>query len=315
MNTRITELFDIELPIILGGMVWASTPPLVAAVSNAGGLGLLAGGSVWPEDLAAQIGSIREMTDRPFGINVPCLNPMAPDLIEIALREGVRIFFTSAGSPARFTPALKEAGCKVVHVVPGARFAKKAEAAGVDAVVAEGAEGGGHIAHDEVATMVLVPKVLRSVDIPVIAAGGIGTGEQVAAAFALGAEGVQIGTRFIATTECTVHEKYKQAIIEATETGTQVTGRGIEPLRALKSPLGDQILRMQSEGKSVDEIKEFIGPQRSYRAGIEGDMEQGTAQAGQVVGLIDDIQPATKVIDGLMSDARKAVERMTQLFR
>lgn len=315
MKTRVTELFGIDLPIVGGGMVWMSTAPLVAAVSNAGGIGLLAGGSCFAEDLARQIDRTRDLTDKPFGVNIPVIWPPSQELVDVVLDKGVKVVFTSAGSPKRFTPALKQAGVTVVHVVPNTLLALKCQEAGVDAVVAEGSEGGGHIAFDEVSTMVLVPSVRKAVDVPVIAAGGIGTGAQMAAAMALGAEGVQIGTRFIATTECEGHINFKQAICDAMDTGTVVTGRKIAPVRNLRNELTDAIVRMEEEGKSREEIIEFIGLGRSHSASLEGDVVWGTVQAGQVAGIINQIKPVQAVFDEMMAEAKKAIdERLRPLF-
>lgn len=314
MKTRITELFGIELPIICGGMVWMSTARLVAAVGNAGGLGLISGGSNSADSLADEIDRTRELSDKPFGVNVPLIWPPAAELMDVIIDKGVKIVFTSAGSPKKFTPKLKEAGVMVAHVVPNAMLAKKCQAAGVDAIVAEGSEGGGHVAFDEVSTMVLVPAAKKVVDVPLIAAGGIGTGAQMAAAFALGAEAVQIGTRFIATEECEGHINFKNAILNASETGTVVTGRTLAPVRNIRNKLTDQIGMMESEGKSKEEILEFIGVGRSQSASVEGDIEWGTVQAGQISGLIDQILPVQTFIDNLMAEAKKASEDLATLF-
>ena len=313
MKTRVTELFGIEVPIICGGMVWISSPKLVAAVGNAGGLGLLAGGSSSPDSLAEQIDRTRRMTDKPFGVNIPLMWPPAPDLVDVVLDKGVKVVFTSAGSPKRFTPKLKEGGVTVAHVVPNAILAGKCQAAGVDAVVAEGSEGGGHIAFDEVSSMVLIPQTRRTIDLPLIAAGGIGTGAQMAAAFALGAEGVQIGTRFIATEQCEGHPNFKQAILEASETGTMVTGRKIEPVRSIRNKLTETIERMEFEGKSKEEILNFVGFGRSRDAGVDGDVEWGTVQAGQICGLIHEILPVETVIQNLIAEMMEAKDRLNTL--
>ena len=314
MKTRITELFGIELPIICGGMVWMTTARLVAAVGNAGGLGLISGGSNSAGSLADEIDRTRELSDKPFGVNVPLIWPPAAELMDIIIDKGVKIVFTSAGSPKKFIPKLKEAGVMVAHVVPNAMLAKKCQAAGVDAIVAEGSEGGGHVAFDEVSTMVLVPAAKKVVDIPLIAAGGIGTGAQMAAAFALGAEAVQIGTRFIATDECEGHINFKNAILNASETGTVVTGRTLAPVRNIRNKLTDQIGMMESEGISKGEILEFIGFGRSQSASVEGDIEWGTVQAGQISGLIDQILPVQTFMENLMMEAKKASEDLAILF-
>jgi len=314
MKTRVTELFGIEKPIVCGGMVWMSTAPLIAAVGEAGGIGLLAGGSFTPEGLAAEIDRVRQMTDKPFGVNVPLIYPIASELIDVILERGVKVVFTSAGSPKRFTPGLKEAGVSVVHVVPSSGLAKKCEDAGVDAVVAEGSESGGHLAFDEVGTLVLVPLVKKAVSIPVIAAGGIGTGAQAAAALVLGAEAVQIGTRFIASVECEGHENFKKAILAARETDTVVTGRAIAPVRNLKNDLSAAILKMEEEGATKEQILDFIGSGRSHKSSRDGDVAWGTVQCGQVVGLIQDILPARGIIDLIMKEAEEAVGRVHAAF-
>lgn len=314
MKTRVTKLFDIDLPIIGGGMVWMSTAALAAAVSNAGGIGLIAAGSNTPDSLALEIDRIRELTDKPFGINVPLLYPFVGDMMDVIIDKGVKVVFTSAGSPKKFTPMLKKAGVTVVHVVPSALLAGKCEAAGVDAVVAEGSEGGGHLAFDEVSTFVLVPMVKKTVSIPVIAAGGIGVGAQIAAAFALGAEGVQIGTRFIATKECEGHINFKNAIINAGETGTTVTGKNISPIRGIKNKLTDAILEMERRGKTKEEILEFIGVGRARSASQDGDVDWGTVQCGQVAGLIDDLPTVKNLVDKMMSEAKETVELLEKSF-
>lgn len=291
-----------------------TTAKLVAAVSNAGGLGLISGGNNSPESLVKEIDRTREMTDKPFGVNVPLIWPPAPDLLDVIIEKGVKIVFTSAGSPKKFTPKLREAGITVTHVVPNAALAKKCQAAGVDAIVVEGSEGGGHVAFDEVSTMVLVPAARKVVDIPLIAAGGIGTGAQMAAAFALGAEAVQIGTRFIATEECEGHINFKKAILNASETGTVITGRNLSPVRNIRNKLTDRIFQMEKDGKSTGEILDFIGFGRSERASVEGDAEWGTVQAGQVSGLIDQIIPVQAFLDELINEAKKVTESLASTF-
>ena len=313
-NNRVTDLFDIKLPFIGGGMVWMSTAPLVAAVSNAGGLGLLAGGSNSAESLANQIARTRDLTDKPFGVNIPLLWPMAADLVDVIIDMKVPVVFTSAGSPKKFTPKLKAAGVKVVHVVPSSILAAKCEAAGVDAIVAEGAEGGGHVAFDMVNTMILTPMVCAAVSIPVIAAGGIATGRQAAAAFCLGAEGVQVGTRLIATEECEGHINFKQAILDATETGTVVTGRNVEPVRNIRNKLTDALLKPENEGASNEKIIEFVGPGRAQNASIDGDVEWGTVQAGEVVGMINEILPVKTVMESIMGDAERIIKELAARF-
>jgi len=310
-KTRITELFSIEYPIIQAGMVWVSTAPLAAAVSKAGGLGLIAGGSCSPNTLTGQINKLRAATENPFGVNIPLLYSQADELIDVCIDLKVPVVFTSAGNPRKYTSKLRNAGIKVVHVVPSARLAKKAVEAGCDAVVAEGAEGGGHLAFDEVASIVLTPAVVEAVDAPVISAGGISDGRSMAAALCLGAEGVQVGTRFIASAECEAHENYKRLILNSEETSTTVTCRKIGPIRQIKNPLSNQIYAMEAEGRSNEEILEFLGPGRSYLAGVEGNLEQGTFQAGQVVGLIHEIKPAGDIVREMAAQAASILSKLS----
>jgi enoyl-[acyl-carrier protein] reductase II len=315
MKTRITELFGIDLPILCGGMVWMSTAPLVAAVGNAGGLGLLCGGIYTAETLAAEIDRTRALTDKPFGVNVPLLWPPAAELMDVIIEKNVKVVFTSAGSPKKFTPMLKDAGIKVGHVVPNAFLAAKCQGAGVDVIIAEGSEGGGHVAFDEVSTMVLTPAVCDAVDIPVIAAGGIGTGRQIAAAFALGAEAVQIGTRFIATNECEGHTNFKQKILDAKETGTVVTGKKFSPVRNIRNTLSETVLQMEGEGKSANEIMNYIGMGRTETASVKGDVDNGNVQAGQISGMIDDIVPVQALVERLIQETKECIERLGGLFK
>ncbi len=314
MKTRVTELFGIDLPIIGGGMVWLSTAKLAAAVSEAGGIGLLAGGSNSGATLAEQIDRTRELTDKPFGVNIPIQWPPSAEIVDVVIEKDVKVVFTSAGSPKRFTSILKEAGITVVHVVPSSLLAKKCEDAGVDAVVAEGSEGGGHLAMDEVNTMVLVPLCREAISIPLIAAGGIGTGAQMTAAFALGAEAVQIGTRFIAAKECEGHENFKNAVVNAGENDTVVSGRSIGPLRNIKNQLTAEIQKMEMEGKSANEILNYVGFGRASKASLEGDVEWGTVQAGQVAGLIREILPVKTIIDRIMKEAKATATNLGTVF-
>lgn len=314
MKTRVTELFDIELPFIGAGMVWMSTATLAAAVTNCGGLGIIAAGSFIPDTLAEEIDRARTLTDGPIGVNVPMLYPAAGELVDVAIEKKVKTVFTSAGSPKKFTSQIKEAGIRAVHVVPNAMLAAKCQAAGVDAVVAEGSEGGGHIAFDEVSTMVLTPAVKKAVDIPVIAAGGIGTGKQMAAAFILGAEGVQVGTRLIATAQCEGHINFKNAIIESTETGTVVTGKYIAPVRGIRNKLTQAVNEMEAQCSSKNEILEFIGGGRSMKASVQGDVEWGTVQAGQISGLINDIPNVEDLVRQMFDEAREELKKVGELF-
>ena len=310
MKNRVCELFGIRYPIVLGGMVWWSKSKLCAAVTAAGGLGLLAGGSHTPAELAEAIDEVRRRTDGPFGVNIPLIYDTAEELMRIALDKGVRIFFISAGSPKKFTGRLKAAGAKVVHVVPSSALAKKCEAAGVDAVVAEGAEGGGHLAQDEVSSMVLWPAVADAVSIPVIAAGGVADARHLVAAFALGAEGVQIGTRFIATAEAEGAQGYIDRLLAMDETGTAVTNRFGAPVRGIRNKLTDAVKEMERAGKTPAEIEAFIGHGRSRAATLDGDVEWGSMQCGQVGGLIRDRPPAAELIQRFINGYGPLVDRL-----
>lgn len=310
---RVCRLLGIKVPIIGGGMVWWSDAALCAAIADTGALGLLAGGSHTPEEMAASIDEVRRRTDGVFGINIPLIYRHAQQLIETGLDKGVRIFFTSAGSPKTFTRLIQDRGGVVVHVVPSAKLASKCEAAGVDAVVAEGAEGGGHLAPEPVASMVLWPAVADAVRIPVIAAGGIADARHLAAAFALGAEGIQVGTRFIASAEATGAAAYVNRLLEIDETGTAVTCRFGSPIRSIRNRLTDAINEMEKVGKTNDEILQFIGPGRARNATLDGDVEWGTMQCGQVAGLIHDRPPVADLIRRFIEDYPQVLERLERM--
>jgi len=315
-RTEICDLFGIKYPILQGGMVWVSYHELCAAVSEAGELGILAAGSMMPDELREEIKLVKAKTKKPFGVNVPILMPHSGDLIDVVIEEKVNVVATSAGNPARFTQKLHEAGLKVIHVLPSATLAVKAAEAGVDAVVAEGIEAGGHDGFEEITTMALIPQVVEKLDIPVIAAGGIADSRGFVAAMALGAKGVQIGTRFAATHEAIAHSRFKDAILEANDTGTVITGRRIGPTRCIKNKLAGQILEAEQRGVSPKELLEFIGTGRSRRASMEGDVEEGTIYCGQIAGLIGDLKNArdvvAEIIEGagaLVKELREAVKR------
>lgn len=311
MSSRVSELFGVELPVIGAGMIHVSTASWAAAVSEAGGLGLIAGGSNRPDSLRDEIHKIRSLTSRPFGVNVPLLYKHAPDLLRVCVEEGVKIVFTSAGNPARTTPLLKAAGVTVAHVVPSGRLAKKSEEAGVDAVVAEGYEAGGHVSRDGMTTLVLVRAVRRAVRVPVIAAGGIADGAQIAAAFALGAEGVQLGTRLILTEECEAHDRFKQAIREAGEGGTMVTGMRVSPSRVVDNPVSRRVREMEDAGESEDAIREYIGRGRVRAAVVDGDVTEGSVSAGQSSALCDDVAPMRSLFARLMRETAEALDDTT----
>lgn len=302
MQNRITELFHIRYPIVQAGMVWASGWRLASAVSNAGGLGLIGSGSMYPEVLREHIRKCRQATSHPFGVNVPLLYQGIEKHLQVIAEEGVKIVFTSAGNPKTWTASLKEKGITVVHVVSSARFAKKSEEAGVDAVVAEGFEAGGHNGREETTTMVLVPAVCETVKIPVIAAGGIGSGRAMCAAFALGAEGVQIGSRFVATPEASSHELFKQAVVKAGEGDTLLTLKKLTPVRMLRNQFFQQVQEAESRCASEEELKALLGKGRAKKGMFEGHLEEGELEIGQVSALIHDIRPAAQIVEEIWKE-------------
>lgn len=301
-SNRITALFNINYPIIQAGMIWASGWRLASAVSNAGGLGMIGSGSMYPDVLREHIRKCKAATDRPFAVNVPLLYPDIDKHIAIILEEEVKIVFTSAGNPKTWTGLLKEKGVKVVHVVSSSKFAQKAEAAGCDAVVAEGFEAGGHNGREETTTMVLVPAVVEAVKIPVLAAGGIGNGKQMLAAMVLGAEGVQVGSRFVASVEASSHENFKQAVIHAAEGDTQLTMKQLTPVRLIKNEFFKQVQEAEQRGATVEELQTLLGRARAKRGMFEGDMEAGELEIGQVSALLHEILPAGEIVEKLWKD-------------
>ena len=306
-NNRICTLLGIEHPVIQGGMIYNSGGKLAAAVSEAGGLGLIGAGSMQPDLLREQIHKARTLTDRPFGVNLPLLYSHARESMEMALQEGVRIFFTSAGSPRRAIGPLKEAGCTVVHVAATPGLAVKCQEAGCDAVVCEGFEAGGHNGRDEITTMVLVPECVAAVDIPVIAAGGIATGAQLAAAMVLGAEGVQMGSRFAATVESSGHENFKQAVVAAGPVDTHLVLKSHVPVRLLRNRFRDEIQALEARGAASAELTDHLGTGRARRGMLEGDLDEGELEIGQVSGLIDDIPPVAEVLVRLLAGYDEAI--------
>jgi len=315
MRNRITELFDIEYPIIQAGMIWASGWRLASAVSNAGGLGIIGAGSMYPDVLREHIQKCKQATDKPFGVNVPMLYPEIDKLIEIIVNQGVKIVFTSAGNPKTWTSYLKEKGIIVVHVVSSVAFALKAEAAGVDAVVAEGFEAGGHNGRDETTTLVLIPSVKEQIKIPLIAAGGIGTGKAMLAAMVLGADAVQIGSRFVASTEASSHALFKDKIVEAKEGDTELTLKELAPVRLLKNKFYDDVQRAYANGYTPEQLKELLGRARAKKGMFEGDMVEGELEIGQVSALIHEIMPAADIVSELLNDFKKAVSDTSGLSR
>lgn len=301
-NNSINQLFDIQCPIIQAGMVWASGWRLAAAVSNAGGLGLIGAGSMYPEVLREHIQKCKAATTKNFGVNIPLLYPEIEKHIQVVLEEKVPIVFTSAGNPATWTPRLKAAGVKVVHVVSSSKFAKKAEAAGCDAVVAEGFEAGGHNGREETTTMVLIPAVSKAVSIPVIAAGGIATGKQMLAAMVLGASGVQVGSRFVASAEASSHYNFKQAVVNASEGDTILSLKKLVPVRLLKNDFYKKVDAAEQQGALSEELAKLLGRGRAKLGMFEGNLQEGELEIGQVSALIGDIKPAAEILEEIYKE-------------
>ncbi len=308
-KTRLTELLGIEYPIVQGGMVWVSGWQLAAAVSNAGGLGLVGTGSMDWDQIRENLKSMRENTDRPWGINVPMMRPDFEDICKIGLEEGARIFSTSAGNPAKAAPLLKRDDTIIIHVVPSVKGAKKAQDSGFDAIVCEGYEAGGHNGMDETTTIALVPQVADAVDIPVIAAGGIADGRGVAAAMALGADGVQMGTRFVATVECPAHDNFKQKLIEAGDTASIITGRKLNMLRCLKNDFTIRMYEAERDGADKQKLFEIIGDEhnRAELGMLGGDIGEGVLEAGQSSGLVQGVPTVAELFKTLKEEYREAV--------
>ncbi|MFN7748044.1 MAG: NAD(P)H-dependent flavin oxidoreductase [Cyclobacteriaceae bacterium] len=307
---RVRNLLGIEIPIVQGGMVWCSGWRLASAVSNAGGLGLLGAGSMHPQTLAEHIRKCRAATTKPFGVNVPLLYPEMAAIMEILAEEGVKIVFTSAGNPATWTPRLKSKGMTVVHVVSSSRFAQKAEQAGVDAVVAEGFEAGGHNGREETTTLCLVPLVADAVRVPVIAAGGIASGRAILAMEALGASGVQIGSRFAVSQESSAHDNFKMRVIESREGDTHLTLKQLTPVRLLRNDFFQQVQEAEARGASKDELMQLLGRGRAKRGIFEGDLSEGELEIGQVAAAIRDVQPAAEILKNLWEEYREARQKI-----
>ena len=308
MSNKITTLFNIKYPIIQAGMIWCSGWELAAAVSNAGGLGIIGSGSMYPHILEQHILKCKDATDKPFGVNLPMLYPDIDKHIETIIKHKVPVVFTSAGNPKTWTSKLKEHGITVVHVVSSVKFAKKAEEAGVDAVVAEGFEAGGHNGRDETTTLCLIPKVAKEIKIPLIAAGGIGTGKAVLAALTLGADGVQIGTRFIASIESSAHENFKKVVVDANEGDTLLTLKELTPVRLVKNAFFEKIEIAQENGASKEEIEEILGRGRAKKGMFEGDLVEGELEIGQVSSLVTEILPAGKIVEEIIEEYKLALE-------
>lgn len=307
MTNRICSLFEIRYPIISGGMVWCSGWELASAVSNAGGLGLIGAGSMHPDTLREHIIKCKAATDKPFGVNVPLLYPEMDAIIQILLEEKVSIVFTSAGNPKKWTPLLKEHGIKVAHVVSSSKFAQKCEEAGVDAIIAEGFEAGGHNGREETTTLCLVPSVRQVTSLPLIAAGGIASGRAIAATMALGAEGVQIGTRFALSTESSAHENFKNLCLNLCEGDTRLVLKQISPTRLVKSDFLDQVQKAESEGASVEDLKQLLGRGRAKKGMFEGNLHEGELEIGQIASTIHEMKPVKDIIKELVEDYQLAV--------
>ena len=307
---RICQLFGIQYPVIQGGMVWCSGWRLASAVSNAGGLGLIGAGSMHPEVLREHIRKCQSTTDKPFGVNVPLMYPEIDALMNILVEEGVKIVFTSAGNPKTWTGFLKGHGIKVAHVVSSSKFAVKCEQAGVDAIVAEGFEAGGHNGREETTTLCLIPAVRRATTLPLIAAGGIGTGNAMLATFALGAEGVQIGTRFALTEESSAHENFKQLCLNLNEGDTKLLLKKLSPTRLVKGEFTTAVEEAEARGASAEEMKELLGKGRTKKGLFEGKHQEGELEIGQVASLFREMQTVSEVMKEIMEDFRKGMEKI-----
>lgn len=312
-SNSITRLFNIRYPLIQAGMVWASGWRLASAVSNAGGLGIIGSGSMYPDVLRDHIRQCKQATDQPFGVNVPLLYPDIDKHIQIIIEEGVRIVFTSAGNPKTWTPVLKEKGITVVHVVSSAKFALKSQEAGVDAVVAEGFEAGGHNGREETTSMVLIPMVADAVQIPVIAAGGIASGRAMAAAFALGASGVQVGSRFVATPEASSHMLFKEAVVKAGEGDTMLSMKKLTPVRLLKNAFYDAVRAAELKGAGPEELALLLGRGRAKLGMFEGRLDEGELEIGQVSAMIKDIKPAAEIVKEIWEEFNNVRRQLYQM--
>lgn len=314
MSNRITSLFGVEYPLIQAGMIWNSGWRLASAVSNSGGLGLLGAGSMYPEVLREHIQKCKAATDKPFGVNVPMLYPDIDKIIKIIIEEGVPIVFTSAGNPKTYTQVLKDAGITVVHVVSSVKFALKAQDAGVDAVVAEGFEAGGHNGREETTTLTLIPMVKEQLNVPLIAAGGIATGRAMLAAMVLGADAVQVGSRFVASEESSAHRSFKEAVVAAKEGDTELTLKELAPVRLLKNKFYQDVKELYKTAPTIEELKSLLGRARAKRGMFEGDMVEGELEIGQIAGLIHEIKPAATIVSEMMAEYRQAKVEVAQLF-
>lgn len=310
MANRITELFKIKYPLIQAGMIWCSGWKLASAVSNAGGLGIIGSGSMYPDILDEHINKCKKATNHPFAVNLPMIYPDIDKHIETILRHKVPIVFTSAGNPKTWTPLLKDNGVTVVHVVSSLKFALKSEAAGVDAVVAEGFEAGGHNGREETTTMTLIPIIANQLKIPLIAAGGIGTGKGMFAAMVLGADGVQIGSRFVASNESSAHQKFKQKVLEAKDGDTALTLKELTPVRLIKMGFYNKVQEAYQKGANIEELRDLLGRGRAKKGMFEGDLEEGELEIGQIAGLINQIKPAANIVKEIIGEFNKIKDQI-----
>ena len=313
MNNKITQLFGIKYPIIQAGMIWCSGWELASSVSNAGGLGIIGSGSMYPDVLKQHILKCKAATDKPFAVNLPLLYPQIDDHIKIIINNDVKIVFTSAGNPKKWTSVLKNHGIIVVHVVSNLKFALKSVEAGVDAIVAEGFEAGGHNGREETTTMCLLPLISKHIDIPLIAAGGISCGKSMMAAMALGADGVQIGSKFIATPESSAHENFKQYILNSKEGDTQLTLKEVTPVRLLKNDFYNQLMKAYDQGANVDELKQILGRGRAKLGMFVGDLDEGELEVGQVSAMMDEIKPAAQIVKELIDEFEIAKNQLVNV--
>jgi enoyl-[acyl-carrier protein] reductase II len=312
-ENRITQLFNIKYPLIQAGMIWASGWKLASAVSNAGGLGIIGAGSMYPEVLREHIQKCQKATSKPFAVNVPMLYPDIEKIMEIIIEEGVNIVFTSAGNPKIWTKHLQEHGIKVVHVVSSLKFALKSQEAGVDAVVAEGFEAGGHNGRDETTTFTLIPMVKEKIEIPLIAAGGIGNGRGMLAAMVLGADAVQVGSRFVASHEASSHPNFKEMVVKAGEGDTILTLKELAPVRLLKNKFYQDIERLYQQPHEKEDLIKLLGRARAKKGMFEGDLEEGELEIGQIAGLIHDIKPASQIVEEMISEFKQAKAQVAEL--
>jgi enoyl-[acyl-carrier protein] reductase II len=311
MQNRITSLFNIQYPLIQAGMIWCSGWELASAVSNAGGLGIIGSGSMYPNILEEHIEKCKAATDKPFAVNLPMLYPNIEEHIALIIKHQVPIVFTSAGNPKTYTARLKEQGITVVHVVSSAKFARKAQDAGVDAIVAEGFEAGGHNGRDETTTFCLIPMVKAEVEIPLIAAGGIGTGRGMLAAMNLGADGVQIGSRFVASPESSAHQNFKQVVLDTQEGDTMLTLKELTPVRLVKNAFYNQVHEAYEKGASAEELNALLGRGRAKKGTFEGDLTEGELEIGQIAGLISEIKPAAEIVQEIITEFKQALAEQT----